>query len=72
MTVQHCVVKPNCTLNADLRTIDKSLLQKRTGGDGKPYVDVNYELVVSLKSTLMKFSLEVRGEEFGSVAAKCE
>jgi hypothetical protein len=66
------VVKPNCTLSADLRTIDKSLLQPKTGADGKAYVDVNYDLVVSLKSALMKFSLEIKGKEFGSVNAKYE
>jgi hypothetical protein len=66
------VVLPNCTLSADLRTIDKSLLKKTTGGDGKTYVDVNYDLVVSLKSALMKFSLEIKGKEFGSIAAKYE
>jgi hypothetical protein len=66
------VVKPNCSLTADLRSIDQSLLHNKTGADGKPYVDVYYDLVVSLKSALMKFSLEIKGKEFGSVAAKYE
>lgn len=65
-------IKPNCTLTTDLRTIDKSLLQNKTGADGKPYVDVYYDLVVSLNSALMKFSLEIKGKEYGSVAAKYE
>lgn len=66
------VVQTNCTLSADLRTIDRSLLKKATSGDGRPYLDLNYDLVVSLKSALMKFSLEIKGKEFGSIVAKYE
>lgn len=66
------IVKANCTLSADLRTIDRSLLKRKVCADGNTYVDVNYDLVVSLKSALMKFSLEIKGKEFGSVAAKYE
>lgn len=65
-------VKTNCTLKSDLRSLDRSLLKKRTGADGKSYVDVNYDLVVTLKSAQMRFSLEVKGKEFGSVNAKYE
>ncbi|KAK5223509.1 hypothetical protein LTR72_004895 [Exophiala xenobiotica] len=63
-------VKKNCTLTADLRSINRSLLQNKVGADGKSYVDVNYDLVVTLKSAQMRFSLEVKGKEFGSVNAK--
>ena len=66
------IVKPNCTLSADLTSLDRSKLKGKVCSDGKTYVDVHYELVVSLKSALMKFSLEIKGEEFGSVAAKYE
>lgn len=65
-------VKQNCTLSADLRSIDESLLRNRVGVDGKPYVEVKFDLVISLKSALMKFSLEIKGKEYGSVAAKYE
>jgi hypothetical protein len=66
------VVKPICTLSADLKSIDRSMLKTKTCADGKIYVDVNYDLVVSLKSAQMRFSLEIKGKEFGSVAAKYE
>ncbi|KIX02411.1 uncharacterized protein Z518_08352 [Rhinocladiella mackenziei CBS 650.93] len=66
------IVKANCTLSADLRSIDRSMLKEKVCADGKTYVDVNYDLVVSLKSALMRFSLEIKGKEFGSVAAKYE
>ncbi|ETI20493.1 hypothetical protein G647_08530 [Cladophialophora carrionii CBS 160.54] len=65
-------VQKNCMLTADLRSIDRSLLQKKIGADGKSYTDVNYDLVVTVKSAQMRFSLEVKGREFGSVNAKYE
>ena len=66
------VVNLNCKLSADLRSIDRSLLKDKIGADGKPYVEVKFDLVISLKSALMKFSLEIKGKEYGSVAAKYE
>lgn len=62
------VVIPHCVLSADLKQIDRSHLKQKTGANGKSYVDVNYDLVISLKSALMRFSLEIKGKEFGSVA----
>ena len=52
--------------------MDRSLLQKRIAADGKNYVDVNYDLVVTLKSAQTRFSLKIKGKEFGSVNAKYE
>jgi len=66
------IVKPNCTLSADLSNTNRSNFKEKVCADGKSYVDVHYDLVVSLKSALMKFSLEINGKEFGSVAAKYE
>ena len=65
-------VKTNCTLTSDLRSIDRSLLQRKFGADGKSYFDVHYDLVVTLKSAQMRFSLEIKGQEFGSVNATYE
>jgi len=48
------------------------MLRTKIGADGETYVDVNYDLVVSLKSALMRFSLEIKGKEFGSVVANYE
>jgi hypothetical protein len=50
--------------------MDRSLLREVVGVDGKNYVDVNYSLVVTLSSAIMKFSLEVKGKEIGSVTAE--
>ncbi|KEF53944.1 uncharacterized protein A1O9_09739 [Exophiala aquamarina CBS 119918] len=66
------VVKKNCSLTADLSSIDRSTLKTKVCADGSTKVDVHYDLCISLKSALMKFSLEIRGKEFGSVAAKYE
>ena len=64
------VVIHNCTLSSDLRSIDRSTFVKMVGADGKSYIDVKYNLVVSVKSALMRFSLEIKDKEYGSVAAK--
>ena len=62
--------RPNCLLTADLRSIDRSHFKKRTGVDGQLYVDIHYNLVITVKPAVMKFSLEVNGKEMGSVSAK--
>jgi hypothetical protein len=59
--------KVNCTLKADLTTIDKFNFIKRIGIDGKIYYDIHYELVVSTQLANMKFSLEINGKEIGSI-----
>lgn len=63
------VTKLNCTLTCDLSSVDRQYFKKRTGVDGRAYVDVHYDLVVTTKSAMMKFSLEVQGRELGSVEA---
>jgi hypothetical protein len=63
------ITKVNCTLTADLRTVDRSLFKKRTGADGLTYYDVHYDLVITMQPAIMKFSLEFRGKEMGSVVA---
>jgi hypothetical protein len=63
------VTKTNCILKADLRNVDRSQFKKRLGVNGIWYVDVYYDLVVTIKSAQMKFSLEIKGEELGAVDA---
>lgn len=62
----------NCTLTADLRGINRDLLQKKTSANFKRYYDIEFDLVVTLEaaSPVMKFSLEVGGQEMGSVKAR--
>lgn len=60
----------NCVLTTDLRGVDKSLFKIITGVDGKLYVAIHYDLVVTINSGVKKFSLEIGGNEIGSVKAK--
>ncbi|KAL8946545.1 MAG: hypothetical protein Q9222_007072 [Ikaeria aurantiellina] len=67
------VTSVNCTLTADLRGVDKKHFHSKISTvDGTPYWDVHYDLVVSMKTAIMKFSLEVEGEEMGSIEARYE
>lgn len=66
------VTQTNCVLTADLREVDRSHFHKRRGIDGVDYVDVHYELVVTVMSAVMKFSLEIKDKEIGSVEAEYE
>ena len=63
------VTSVNCVLTADLRKVDASKFKDFEGKDGVAYVRVQYDLVVSVASAIMRFSLEIDGEEMGSVAA---
>ncbi|KAL8693889.1 MAG: hypothetical protein Q9218_001354 [Villophora microphyllina] len=63
------VTTANCRLTADLTAVSKHHFQSKVAFDGTPYVDISYDLVVSMKTAIMKFSLEVDGEEMGSVEA---
>ncbi|KAF4626672.1 hypothetical protein G7Y89_g11485 [Cudoniella acicularis] len=60
----------NCVLTADLRSVDRSHFKKRIGVDGVTYVDVHFDLVITIKPAVMKFSLEINGKEMGTVNAK--
>ncbi|TVY38304.1 Heat shock 70 kDa protein 12B [Lachnellula occidentalis] len=62
--------KVNCVLTADLSEVDRSHFKKVVGIDGRNYVQVFYDLVVTMKPAVMKFSLEIKGKEMGSVSAK--
>ncbi|KAK2691598.1 hypothetical protein QWA68_007810 [Fusarium oxysporum] len=60
----------NCILKSDMSTVPKSKFEKKIDQKGLPYWQLDYDLVVSLKSAVMKFSIEIDGESFGSVNAK--
>ncbi|KAL9577735.1 MAG: hypothetical protein Q9212_006175 [Teloschistes hypoglaucus] len=66
---QKGVTAVNCKLTADLTGVSKHHFARMVGVDGTPYVAVSYDLVVSMKTAVMKFSLEIGGEEMGSVEA---
>ncbi|EMR81826.1 putative hsp70 protein [Botrytis cinerea BcDW1] len=63
-------IKQNCILTADLSGVDRSTFKQRTSVRGTPCWDVHYDLVVTVSSAVMKFSLEIKGKEIGSVEAK--
>lgn len=62
--------KSNCTLTADLRSVNRSKFEKNIGRDGVTYHQVHYELAIKIESAVMKFSLEIDGQEMGTVNAK--
>ena len=67
------VTKRNCTLTADLRSVDRRIFKKVSKLDGTGYgYEVYYDLVVTTAAANMKFSLEVAGKEMGSVTAVYE
>ncbi|KAM5370925.1 hypothetical protein ACJZ2D_008238 [Fusarium nematophilum] len=65
-------IKENCTLTSNLQSVDKSLFKGFHGLDGKEYVDIDYNLVISMKDAAMRFWLEFDGKEAGSIDASYE
>ncbi|KAG4272985.1 hypothetical protein FPRO04_10065 [Fusarium proliferatum] len=63
-------VKLNCILKSDLTTVDRSRFKKVVGFDGREWLKVQYDLVISTKEAAMKFWLEFDGKEAGSVLAQ--
>jgi hypothetical protein len=61
--------KVNCVVTSDLRNVDRKHFEKVDGEDGKTYVKVNFDLVITIQTAVMKFSLEIKGKEMGSVNA---
>ncbi|KAG4434043.1 hypothetical protein IFR05_010465 [Cadophora sp. M221] len=61
--------KTNCVLTADLTGVDRAQFKKTIGADGLPYIDVCYHLVITIKPAMMKFSIQVKGKEMGTVNA---
>ena len=61
----------NCTLTADLTSVDRNTFKKRIGvEDREVYWDVHYEICITVQPAVMRFSLEVQGKEIGSVEAR--
>ncbi|KAF8861505.1 Hsp70 family protein-like protein [Acephala macrosclerotiorum] len=70
MHPSSATTKVNCTLTADLRTVNRNKFKKSIGADGATYYQVHYELAITIQSAMMKFSLEIDGKEMGTVNAK--
>ncbi|KAM3086123.1 hypothetical protein ACMFMF_000078 [Clarireedia jacksonii] len=64
------LVKVNCVLKADLTSVDRSSFKKNVGLLGETFWDVHYDLVVEMMPAMMRFSLEIKGKEMGSVTTK--
>lgn len=62
-------VKVSCVLHSDLTGVTKKNFKKVTGADGETYYQLNYHLVVCTAAANLKFSLEIKGKEMGSVEA---
>lgn len=63
------LVKDCCQVRSDLTGVNPANFVRRTGADGKTYYDLSYKLVVCTAAANLKFSLEIDGEELGSVEA---
>ncbi|KAM5526222.1 hypothetical protein QSH57_001883 [Fusarium oxysporum f. sp. vasinfectum] len=62
-------VKLNCILKSDLTTVDRSRFKEVVGIDGREWLKVQYDLVISTREAAMKFWLEFDGKEAGSILA---
>ncbi|TEY57363.1 hypothetical protein BOTCAL_0220g00160 [Botryotinia calthae] len=60
----------NCSLQVDLRGVERTKFRERIDILGVQCWDVHFDLVVTINSAIMMFSLEYNGEEMGSVEAK--
>lgn len=60
----------NCMLTTDLSGVDRTKFKNRIGADGQAYVDVHFDIVVSIESAVMKFSLDFDGKEIGTMDAE--
>jgi hypothetical protein len=64
-------VKLNCTLKSDFNKVPKTCFVKKTrASDSADYVEIHYNLQIeNNQSGLMKFSLDIGGEEYSAVNA---
>lgn len=61
----------NCEVTSDLSKVPKTAFKHRTRkSDGKTYVDIHYNVVVSIQSGPMEFRLGIGGKTYGKCAAK--
>lgn len=61
--------RTNCEVTSNLRSVGRGKFTKKVGKDGNNYFEVDCDLVITMQDALMKFSLEIDGEELGSVTA---
>ncbi|KAG5977078.1 hypothetical protein E4U56_000482 [Claviceps arundinis] len=59
-------LRRNCTVTVDLRHVAKGKFIPKTDTKGKLYHDLYINLIMTYKSAVMTFSIEVDGEEMGS------
>ncbi|TWU72224.1 hypothetical protein ED733_003541 [Metarhizium rileyi] len=62
-------LKTNCIVKWDATGIPISKCVQRTGPNGKVFYDLFFDLIVTLESALMTFSVEFEGRTMGSVEA---
>ncbi|KAG6088705.1 hypothetical protein E4U15_005350 [Claviceps sp. LM218 group G6] len=59
-------LRRNCTVTVDLRHVAKGKFIPKIDTKGKLYYDLYVNLIMTYKSAVMTFSIEVDGEEMGS------
>ncbi|UKZ67131.1 uncharacterized protein TrAtP1_008294 [Trichoderma atroviride] len=60
----------NCTITSDFSGAPRDKFVKKTNKCGQVYYELSYDLVLTLDGALMKLSLEMDGQSYGSVEAK--
>ncbi|KAK1835325.1 hypothetical protein QBC39DRAFT_274984 [Podospora conica] len=66
-------IRPNCSLEWDARSLPQEKFEKRYKDLCADFCDsyaIPYDFVIEIKSAVMKFSVEMDGENMGSVEAK--
>ncbi|KAG5965237.1 hypothetical protein E4U58_002894 [Claviceps cyperi] len=59
-------LRRNCSVTADLTSVPRNKFTRKSDKTGKSYYALNINLVMTFKSAVMTFSMEVDGEEMGS------
>jgi len=63
------VTSRNCNLKADLSSVPKEVFKRKKLGATGEYWELHYNLLVSVESGPMIFSLEIGGKQYGQVSA---
>jgi len=63
-------LRANCTVTSDLRNAPKSAFRVKTPRKGNTYCEVHYNILVTINSASMEFSIEIDGKTYGKGKAE--
>lgn len=55
-----------CIAHCDLTAIPKELFARKTSPTGKPYYEISYNLVMTIRSGDVHFGVEFQGKNYGT------